>query len=270
MTLPAATLELQARWSDWLLSRNRRGMRGVLWIVLCLYPAFGVLDYLVEPPSALPLLYGTRAAVTLVTLVLFWVLNQELFSRHPNAISASYMLLISFGISVMTVYMGGLGSPYYAGLALVMVASGLLFVWPSHVVAITYAGIVLIFLLSNLLGQGHADLLTAVSNQFFLISTAIIAGIGQVLGYRSLREQVSFQLALEKATQNLAGTHEQLKRQGRFKSEFFANITHELKTPLTLMLAPLGLLIDGQLGPTSEAQRSTLASMQKSGVRLSR
>jgi signal transduction histidine kinase len=270
MTLPAATLELQTRWSEWLLSRNRRGMRGVLWIVLCLYPAFGVLDYLVAPRSALPLLYGTRAAVTLVTLVLFRVLDLELFRRHPYAISASYMVLISFGISLMTVFMGGLGSPYYAGLCLVMVASGLLFVWPSHVVSVTYSSIVVIFLVANLGGRGGSDLLTAISNQFFLISTAIIAGIGQMLGYRSQREQVSFQLALEKATQNLAGAHEQLKRLDRGKTEFFANITHELKTPLTLILAPLGLLIDGQLGPISEPQRSTLASMQKSGVRLSR
>ena len=32
-------------------------------------------------------------------------------------------ILASFGISLMTVFMGGLASPYYAGLSLVFVAS---------------------------------------------------------------------------------------------------------------------------------------------------
>src|SRR5258708_29724756 len=30
-------------------SRNRRGTRSVLWIVVCLYPLFGILDYLIAP-----------------------------------------------------------------------------------------------------------------------------------------------------------------------------------------------------------------------------
>lgn len=268
MTAPNA--ELERRWSEWLLRRNRRGMKGVLRIAVCLYPLFGVLDYLLAPRSALGFLYWTRAIVTTITLVLFALVERDLFRRHPNAISGGYVIIVSLGISLMTIFMGGLASPYYAGLSLVIVGSALLFVWPPHVVALTYATMVVGFVSSNLLANDVTDFFTSISNQFFLISTAIIAGTGQVVGYRSQREQVENQLILEETSLHLESAHSQLKRLDRFKSEVFANITHELKTPLTLILAPLALLIEGRLGNISEAQRSTLSSMQRNGVKLSR
>jgi signal transduction histidine kinase len=180
------------------------------------------------------------------------------------------MVLIGFGITLMTVFMGGLASPYYAGLSLVIVATGLLFVWPTRVVVPTHATIVVSFVVSNLVFNQPVDLFTAVSNQFFLVSTAIIAGTGQILAYASQREQIVNQLIIEQTKKNLEAAHNQLQELDKFKSEFFANITHELKTPLTMLLAPLELLIDGELGHVSEAQRSTFQAMQRSGVKLLR
>ncbi|HTV23886.1 MAG TPA: ATP-binding protein [Polyangiaceae bacterium] len=270
MTLRGPDSELSARWSEWLLWRNRRGMRAMLCIVPCLCPAFAVLDALTAPARGLPWLHGTLAALTLVSLVLLPAVSSRWFRRHPHAISAGYTILSSLGISSTTLFMGGLASPHYAGLSLIMVASGLLFVWPRRVVVATYAASVLGFLLPNLLLHGVPDVLTAAQNQFFLISTALIAGAGQLLAHRSQREQLSAELAREEAARQVESAHERLEQLDRFKSEFFANITHELKTPLTLILAPLGLMLDGQLGAVSDEQRSTLAAMQRSGVKLSR
>src|SRR5215471_17449791 len=165
--------ELEERWSTWLLERNRRGLRGALWIALSLYPLFGVLDYLVAPREWLWLLYGTRAIVTTVTLVMLRVSKSRWFDAHPDAISAAYLVLASLGISLMTVFMGGLASPYYAGLTLTIVGTGLLFVWPTRVVVPTHGIIVLSFILPNLLFNREAVPFTAVSNLFFLVSTAI-------------------------------------------------------------------------------------------------
>ena len=266
----AAHSDSEKAWADWELRRNARGMRSSLLIVAALYPLFGILDYLTAPKEWLWLLYSTRAFITLTTLLMFRVIKSRLFERRSNLISSGFMVLISLGISMMTVFMGGLASPYYAGLTLTIVATGLLFVWPMWVVIPTHATIVASFLLPNLLLARGSEPLTSVSNLLFLVSTAIIAGTGQVMAYASQREQVANQSIIEGTRKNLEQANLELKKLDKFKSEFFANITHELKTPLTMVLTSLELLIDGELGHISEAQRSTFQSMQRSGAKLLR
>jgi signal transduction histidine kinase len=264
-----AVAEIEVRWQAWLLDRNRRGTRLSLWIGLTLYPLFGALDYLIAPRRWLWALYGTRVVFTAVTLGMFRVVRRPIFEAHPDALSSAYLLLASLGLTTMTVILGGLSSPYYAGLALVMVASGLLFVWPTRVVVFTHGAIIGSFVAANLAFGHTARPVDALSNLFFLVSTGIIVGTGQVLAYRAHHRQVNAQLALERTKGNLEQAHEQLKQLDRFKSQFFANITHELKTPLAMILAPLELMLDGAPDSTTlEAARSTLEAMFRSGVKL--
>ncbi|MDP9002007.1 MAG: ATP-binding protein [Myxococcota bacterium] len=260
--------DFDERWSSWLLERNRRGTRTLLLIVLGLYPGFAVLDYLIAPQRWLWLLYGTRGVVTGTTLVMFRVMRRPVFERRPNAISAAYVLLCAFGISLMTLFMGGMASPYYAGLTLAIVATGLLFVWPTRVVIITHATIIASFVVPNLLYRVE-NAVASVSNLFFLVSTGIIAGTGQILAYRTQRKQVANQLIIERTKANLELAHEQLKQLDHVKSQFFANITHELKTPLAMILTPLELMLSHCAEPTGmESQRATMEGMYRSGVKL--
>ena len=73
---------------------------------------------------------------------------------------------------------------------------------------------------------------------------------------------------LERRKGELARLNEQLKDLDRAKTAFFSNISHEFRTPLTLMLGSL----QEALGDTSvdipEVQRGRLAVAQRNALRL--
>jgi signal transduction histidine kinase len=263
--LPAA---FEERWARWLLESNRRRTRIALFIVLGLLPCFGILDYMLAPPGALRFLWGVRAAVLALTFLGFPVIRTRFFERHPTGISSAYAALIAFSISAMTLFMGGLASAYYAGLSLVIIGAGLLFVWPPPVVLITHSSIFLSFLVLNVLHGEVEPLSQALSNLAFLLGIAVVGGIGQIVLYRSQREQVLNQVRLEETKASLEAAHEQLKALDSFKSQLFANITHEFKTPLAMVLAPLELILQGEMGDLAAAHRSTFESMFRSGLKL--
>ncbi|AFZ30629.1 multi-sensor hybrid histidine kinase [Gloeocapsa sp. PCC 7428] len=90
--------------------------------------------------------------------------------------------------------------------------------------------------------------------------------------YRDFLEQVAGQIAL--AIANARSYEAERKRAealaelDRAKTVFFSNVSHEFRTPLTLMLSPLeelSSMLDGQLQPD---QREQLQLIQRNGLRL--
>ncbi|HET8724549.1 MAG TPA: ATP-binding protein [Anaeromyxobacteraceae bacterium] len=260
--------EIARSWAAWRLRRNRRGLRAGVIFMITLYPAFGLLDWALAPHSALPWLWGTRACIGLLAIVILVLMRRPWFDAWVDRVAVLSGWLAAVGISIMTAYMGGMASPYYAGLILVVLAAGLLFVWPPSLVAVTLVGVVASFPVVNLLLGSVGDWHVAVSNITFLSTTAIIAGVAQVLLFATLREQHEQRLRLEVTTQNLERAHTRLQQLDEFKSRFFANMTHELRTPLAMVLTPLELMMQGEMGAFSEPQRSSLQTMYRSALKL--
>ena len=116
-----------AAWRRRLLERNRRGARTALIISAALFPIFGGIDWLLAPRDALPLLWGMRAALMPYILWMLWSLERPVFERHFVLLSAIHIYLAGASICVMTTVLGGLASPYYAGVNLVLLGAGLLY-----------------------------------------------------------------------------------------------------------------------------------------------
>jgi signal transduction histidine kinase len=73
---------------------------------------------------------------------------------------------------------------------------------------------------------------------------------------------------LREATSRLSDTLEQIQELDRAKTDFFNNVSHELRSPLTLILAPLEELVAGRTPPGGD--EAAFRAMHRSATRLLR
>src|SRR5207245_2941876 len=161
--------------------------------------------------EALPFLWTTRGIFVALTIALLVLVSRPIFSRHPDFFSAGYVVAAASGISLMTTFLGGLSSPYYAGLSLVSVATGLIVVWRPQVVMVETALLLISFIIPNALLHRVGDASTAASNLMFLIGMTFVAALGQVVHYRSQKEMLASQVRLEDTKASLERAHNELK-----------------------------------------------------------
>ncbi len=97
----------------------------------------------------------------------------------------------------------------------------------------------------------------------YLLYVALIAGLLYIYYIYSIRTaKLKNQLAFEYKT------HEKDQELAQRKLAFFTNISHEIKTPLTLILAPIEKLIETNAG--NNLVQNQLSLMQRNGERLVR
>lgn len=253
------------RFRDHVRRLNTRGAKFGGALVATLVPAFSVLDYFVLRPVFVELLV-LRSVVTLIALSIIGLSFVPRMQRF--AVPMTMVLFTSCGLSIVGmvhlhdwIYPWESPSHYYAGLMLVIVCATLMTTWRIRESLIVLGGIYFSYLLPTILFQPPANGVMYLSNNFFLASTVIIAGVGQYFMYGLHRREVESGYRMELANQRLTELD-------RYKTQFFSNITHELKTPLTLILAPTESILKGEMGTFTRDQQEIFHRIYRNGLRL--
>ena len=242
--------------------RSLRQVRYGLLLGLLLYGlVFGAVD-LLNRAANVPAIWTVRLAVCLVGLGIFAFTYTRAFRRAMQPVLGLALLLAGWGLFVMLA-LDTSGTGYYNGPVLVILPTYVLlrlrFIYATAVGWLITTAFVVVALFVKGTPTGPF-----VSSLIFFSSANLI---GMFAGYQleryARRDFLQARAIDEKRRENA--------RLLEVRSRLFADLSHEFRTPLTLILGPLDELFEGEadVDPVP-VPRARLAAMRQNARRLLR
>ena len=261
LTLRFRADDLEADFRSTYARKSVRPVRYALMLGIFLYSiVFGTLD-LISAPNNLVAAWTVRGTVTAFALGVLGLTWLPRFRRWMQWILSALMLAGGLGL-VLMLALDPTGENYYDG-PLLIILTTFVMMRLRFVFATSVSLLVLASYTSVAAGLKVAPFVNPVGNVVMMSATVLI---GMVAGYLledyARREFWQTKVLNEKRKENA--------RLLQSRSRFFANVSHEFRTPLTLILGPLDDWLDDPPSPVPDGLRSDLSRMRQSGGRLLR
>ena len=228
------------------------------------FVSFGFVDLFVADSTMLSWLLLVRSVVTgLLLMMVAATFVQRLASFAPAILVASFCV-ISFGVITVTILVGGSTTGYHEALLLTFFGFAILpTTWGALTYGVLYTIVVVAWIAANaLLPTGEPT--------YRLVSTSSILAVAGVIATTLAVYSNGLRARDFDQRKTIADANLRLSALDRAKSRFFANLSHEFRTPLTLALAPLESLIEGTDGELSDIQMRHAQLARRSSLRLLR
>ena len=236
-------------------------------MALIFVPAGASLDYFVYPDHLGEFL-GVRFFCSALLALLWCFLQSPMGIRIYRFLGFLVAFLPLLFISWMIYRTNGPNSPYYAGLNLVMLGAAILLRWTFLDSILVCLASLASYLAAAILSRQASAPGIFFNNVYFLLVTGFFIITGSWYYNRIRFSEFALRYELDKNKIELEQTNQKLIELDNLKSRFFANVSHEMRTPLTFLLSPLETLVKRYENVLDNNTHEMLQTMQNNGMRL--
>lgn len=267
----AAVANAVRRWTELpsdraLLEEHRQTVlfrtRVAAWIAAVVIP-FTILTYVgTLLPDSLPVAAVVTAGAEVGVLLVLVSLRTTVFRRHYHVPFFALAGIVCHGTEIAVLELTGGGARSHFLFPYFLVMFGVATLFPARF-AWTLATVVtapLSYLAGELAAHGSLEPGASRANLILLVDYAFIAAIASRVTTRLFFSEAENRRALEVA-------NHQLRELDKAKSDFFANVSHDLRSPLTVILGPLNSIL-GQEASLSPRNRQYLQLALSGAARL--
>lgn len=241
--------------------QNLRVRRSIIGCILgiTLVPAGAVVDWFLYPNFFLNFL-NLRLLCSFLILGILSLHYTKLGKNNVRYLSFIWIILLQALLCWIIFTTDKYLSTYYASLNLVVLAASLILGFRTFEIVIFCIITLILYLVSSFdVSMSNPEILF--NNIYFITLTFIISITASYFNSQNRFREFCLNYELEKKNKELAELD-------KIKSQFFANVSHEFRTPLTLILGPIQDILQNCEEDISAKIKSSLEIAQKNSFRL--